>query len=295
MMKNILYSTIITLLFVACDGSDESIGAPTNISNVSAQPRVGGALIEWTIPADSNFTYIEIKYKKNGKDVVERASKFTDTLLVNQLINKEEFSFDLQAVNEIPGAMASGEIFTTNLVRPIKRSPEITYYRDELEQLNVTSDMINTFTQESSEGPKENLVDGDPNTYWHSAWSSGVEPLPHWIQINFAEPQEMGAIKYWFRKSANTSGRPSQWGLEVSDNGQSWERVWESKENLPISNNSIEHSVTFDKNYSAKHFRVMILKNGSGTFAHLGEISFHTMNAKIVDKEAEAEEQYYNF
>lgn len=39
----------------------------------------------------------------------------------------------------------------------------------------------------------------------------------------------------------------------------------------------------------------MILKNGSMNFAHLGEIEFQRMNSRIVDKEQEAEEVYYNF
>lgn len=295
MKKFVLILASITFLFTGCDNTEESVEAPTNISNVSAEPRVGGALVNWTVPSDSSFTYIEISYLKNGKEVKEKASKYTDTLLVEGLINKEEFSFDLQAVNEIPGAIAKGDLFSTNAVRPIKRSPEITYYRDVLEQINVTADMIDTYTQETSEGPKTNLVDGDPNTYWHSAWSGNTAPLPHWIQINFSEPTDLGAIKYWFRNSGDTNGRPSQWGLEVSDDGQSWERVWESNDGLPISDKSVEHTVAFDKNYTAQYFRVMILKNGSGTWAHLGEISFHKMDAKIVDKELEAEEIYYNF
>lgn len=294
-MKNIFITAMIALALTGCDKNDDSLAMPTDVNSVAAEPRVGGALVKWDVPANGDYTYLEIKYLKNGKEVVEKASKYTDTLLVKGLINKEEFSFNIQAVNETPSMMSEGKVLTSNMVRPIKRSPDITYYPEELQKLKVTADMLETFTQEVSEGPKENLVDGNPSTYWHSAWSSNTAPLPHWIQVNFEEPTEMGAITYWFRNPGSDSGRPTQWGLETSADGTTWERVWTSKENLSIADAAAAHPLAFDKNYTAKHFRVMILKNGSGSFAHLGEIEFQKMDSRIVDKEKEAEKIYYNF
>lgn len=294
-MRKILYTAIVALLLIGCDNEEASLTAPTDVVSVSAEARVGGALVKWDIPEDANYTYLEIEYTKNGKQVIEHASKFTDTLLVEGLINKEDFEFAIRSVNETPDMKTTGTTITSNTVTPIRRSPDITFFPDVLEKLTITSDMLDSYTQEASEGPKDNLVDGDPNTYWHSAWSSGVAPLPHWIQITNTEVSELGAIKYWFRNNADTRGRPTQWGLETSEDGATWERVWESNQNLPIADRTVEHSLSFDKNYSAKYFRVLILENGSGTFAHLGEISFYKMDSKIVDKEVEAEEVYYNF
>lgn len=294
-MKKLLYIAFLSLLIVACDKDEENLPGPSNVANVTVEPRVGGALVKWEVPSDSAFTYLEVRYQKNGKEVLEIVSKYTDTLLVEGLINAEEFSFEVQAVNETPNSKTVGEVLTTDKVRPIRRPAEITFFPDQLNKIDVETSMLDTYTQETSEGPKENLVDRDPSTYWHSAWSSGVAPLPHWIQLNFDEPKTLGAIKYWFRQSANTSGRPQQWGLEVSEDGEAWERVWESRDNLSIADNSVEHDLTFDKNYESQYFRVMILKNGSGTFAHLGEISFYDMESSVVDKEEEAEEEYYNF
>ena len=295
MMKNLLYTTIIALVITGCSSSDDTTAAPTDVTNISAEPRVGGALVKWEIPADGDYTYLQISYLKNGKEVIEKASKYTDTLVVNGLVNKEEFSFDIQAVNETPSNFKPGSLLSSNNVRPIKRSPDVTYYPEQLEKLTVTDEMIDTFTQEASEGPKKNLVDGNPATYWHSAWSGATAPLPHWIQVNFEESTEMGAIMYWFRNPGGTNGRPKQWGLETSDDGITWTRVWTSKDNLPITNVTGPNTLAFDKNYTSKHFRAVILKNESMAFAHLGEISFHKMDSRIVDKEEEAEGIYYNF
>lgn len=294
MMKKLLYVLFACCLVYSCDSDDESIAAPSNVSNLSVQPRIGGAMLQWDLPADSSFTYVEVHYMKNEIEVVKKASKFTDTLLVDGLIHKEPLDFRVMTANETPGAKSSGEVKTTEEVTPIAREPEITFFANELTKLEVTNDMIDTYTQEASEGPKKNLLDDDKNTYWHSAWSSNTAPLPHWIQINFDSPQKLGAIKYWLRQGANDSGHPTQFGLEVSDDGENWERVWESKNDLSI-NDSEEHTLDFDINYESQYFRVMILKDGSGNFTYLGEISFYSMKSDIVDKEKEAEEEYYNF
>lgn len=295
-MKRIIYLFIISIL-LSCSTEENGVSQPSNITNVSAESRVGGALVKWDIPADTNFTYIEIVYKKNEKEVIEKASKYTDTLLVKGLINAEEFSFSLRSVNETPDGIAKGDILTTESVRPIRREAEITYYPDRLEEIPTDSEnVIETFTQESSEGAKENLVDGDINTYWHSAWSSGVQPLPHWITMDFGEPVELGAFSYWFRQNnGDVAGRPSKWAIEVSDNGENWERIWESQSNLPVQNGSTENLLNLNRNYESQFFKFLILENGGKTYTHLGEIKFFKMESSIVDKEEEAEEEYYNF
>lgn len=295
-MKNLFYLIVLSLVIYSCDTeNDKLIENPSDISNISAAPRTGGVLINWDIPVDSNFTYVEIRYTKNQKKVIEKVSKYTDSLLVEGLINAEEFTFEVQTVNEIPNAKAFGNVFTTIAVRPIKREPEITYHNNQLEQIPLTGEMLDTYTQEVSGGPKENLIDSDPNTIWHSAWSSNVQPLPHWVQISFTEEKEIGAIKYRLRLNADVPGRPSQFGLDVSSDGENWERVWESRENLPVNDNSIEYTLSFDQNYSSQYFRIIILKNGGRDYVHLAELSVYKMESSIVDKEEEAEEEYYNF
>lgn len=305
-MKKLLYiSFIISLLFVSCsteggfDGNalDPDPDVLSDISNISVEPRIGGALIRWELPADSSFTYVEVRYDRNGKEIVKKVSRYTDSLLITGLINKEPTAFEIQTVNDpVSSEKTHGNLQKIDPVTPIKREPEITYFTDDLVQLDVTADMLDTFTQETSEGPKENLVDGDPSSYWHSAWSGNTAPLPHWIQINFDEPTELGAFKYYFRNPSSEGGRPNQWGLEISDDGESWTRVWESKPGLSVSEIEKEREIDFGENFEAQFFRIMILATeGDTTFAHLGEISFYTMRSDIIDKEKEAEEEYYNF
>lgn len=302
-MKNIIYILILSLFVISCDSEeerlkgdpfDESLGALSEISGVQATPRIGAAVLKWDRPSDSSYTYVEVRYTKNDKEFVEQVSRHADSLLVEGLINKEPIKFEVSTIKENKSGKEVGKVFETGEVTSIKRESEITFFPDELEQIEVTADMLDTYTQEATEGPKENLVDGDPDTYWHSSWSDGVAPLPHWIQVSFDEPQEIGAFKYMHRQGSDEGNRPTKWELEISEDGENWDNVWVSDDSVSTAE-SEEHSLDFEKNYEAKYFKFLIVETpNNGDFTYLGEISFHKMDSRVVDKEKEAEEEYYS-
>ncbi len=141
------------------------------------------------------------------------------------------------------------------------------------ELIPLTADMIDAWTQESSEGPKESLIDGDTGTYWHSAWSSNVEPLPHWIQINFQQPTTIGGMNYTFRQPSGITDRPNHWDVQVSDNGSDWTTVWTSKTDLPVEPVDAKQTLVFDQSYTSGFFRLRILDTyGSRDWTHLSTI-----------------------
>src|SRR5699024_7927736 len=204
-MKN-LYYLLAVLLFVGCKSDDSPLNAPSNVSGVTARADTGAVVLSWDLPADSSFLYLDISYDKypnspdTSKIIHTKASRHADSLVVDGLLHKYEYAFKIQPFNANPNDTVGGEVLTTERVQPISRPIEMVYYPDELTKIEgITADMIDTYTQESSEGPKENLLDGDINTYWHSAWSSGVEPLPHWIEFNFSDKVSVGAFTYTLR------------------------------------------------------------------------------------------------
>lgn len=289
-MKKLLYILVAGLLF-ACKKEETPLKPPSEISNIMAEPRVGGALVRWSLPADSNFLYLELRYMKKGEVVKTKISKYTDSVVVTGLLNKYEYSFELQPFNANEKGAVGGATLTSNTVRPIRRPIETAYFS---EKLKVTDDMIETYTQETSEGPKKNLVDGDRNTYWHSAWSSGVAPLPHWVKVQFAGPTAMGAVKYFFRNNTTQNGRPTQIGLETSNDGTTWTSVWTSAAGLNVTSAaSEEKTLSFDKSYTAKYFRVLFLATqGNTTYVTLGDMSFYKTWEELTDLEKVAEEKY---
>lgn len=137
----------------------------------------------------------------------------------------------------------------------------------------LTADMIDAWTVEPLEGTVEALVDGNTGTYWHSAWSAGVEPLPHWIQINFPEPTAMGGFNYTFRQPSGITDRPNHWDLQVSDDGENWQTVWESETDLPVEPVEEMQTLEFGQNFSSSFFRIRILDTyGSRDWTHLSTI-----------------------
>lgn len=286
---------VLVLFTISCKKDSLTVPNPSNVSNVSVEPTVGGALLKWTLPSDSNFLYLEVRYKKKDEIITTKVSKYTDSLLVDGLLNKLEYTFEIQAFNASEDSEKGGEILTTNSVKPIRRPIQTKYFPDDLTKIDgITDDMVETYTQESTEGPKANLFDGNINTYWHSAWSSNVAPLPHWIIVNFPEETAIGAMKYYFRQNNNDSnGRPSQFALETSEDGTHWERQWTSKDGLAVTPADAEQSLDFDMNFTAKHFKLLILKTpGNTSFTHLGELSFYKMREQLTDMEELAEESY---
>lgn len=152
---------------------------------------------------------------------------------------------------------------------------QLTFETDEAGQIihPLTIDMIDAWTQESSEGPKESLVDGSTATYWHSAWSAGVEPLPHWIQITFPESTNVGGFNYTFRQPSGISDRPNHWDVQISSNGTDWETVWTSPADLPVEPVEEMQTLEFDQNYTSQYFRIRILDTyDSRDWTHLSTI-----------------------
>lgn len=64
--------------------------------------------------------------------------------------------------------------------------------------------------------------DGDPDTFWHTAWTSGSTPPPHELQIDLGGVQEIGGFRYLPRQDAYTVGNIAQYEFYVSMDGINW-------------------------------------------------------------------------
>lgn len=293
-MRSILFFLIL-IMAISCNKQiSDNLPEPNNITNLRAEPRIGGALLKWDIPDSSNYMYLEVSYDKNGKKVVQNVPNNVDSVLIEGLINKENYTFFVQPfIRGINDVVSGTVISTTTAISPIRRPVNEVFFPSDITKVPVTADMAETYTQETTEGPKRNLFDGDMTTFWHTAWSAGVQPLPHWIKLSFEQPQKIGVIKYYLRQTSNTAGCPSQFGLDVSNDGTTWTRVWTSNAGLSVANLATEKTLVLDKNYESKFFRILILQTpGNTTYTHLGDISFYNMRSEVLDLEEEAEKNY---
>jgi F5/8 type C domain. len=294
MFKKLLYMGVAaTILISSCKKDGNELPAPSVLSNVTIIPRMGAITVKWDYPKDSTtIQYVQVRYNRNGRTVTSISSIYADSVVVSGLINKLDYTFEVQPFN---ADRVGGKILTTLKGKPIRRPVQVVYDPENKTPISLTADMLDTYTQETTEGPKENLIDGDINTYWHTAWSDNVEPLPHWIQITFKEVTSLGGIRYYFRQNGDVNGRPNQWDLQTSDDGTTWTIVWTSKEKLPTSPVNKEQILPFDKNYKSMYFRVRIISTGAGKdadYTHLGEFAVYSIGERSTDLEAEAEKNY---
>lgn len=65
--------------------------------------------------------------------------------------------------------------------------------------------------------------DGDPNTFWHTRWSSSKPaPPPHQIQIDLGEKHYVRGFQYLPRQDGNTVGTINGFKFYVSLDGKNW-------------------------------------------------------------------------
>ncbi|MBE6951052.1 MAG: hypothetical protein E7451_06910, partial [Ruminococcaceae bacterium] len=76
----------------------------------------------------------------------------------------------------------------------------------------------------ASEGPAELAVDDDLNTIWHTDWY-GTSRDNHWIQFELTEDYVVDGLRYKPRITGNTNGIITQYDIQISDDGVSFESV----------------------------------------------------------------------
>lgn len=83
------------------------------------------------------------------------------------------------------------------------------------EAKNVTA-QISSVRADSADASTENggkggaakyAIDGDRATYWHTKWAGGKDPMPHFLEARFSQPQPLSRVVLTPRQSSNGSGR----------------------------------------------------------------------------------------
>jgi hypothetical protein len=297
-MKKLYYLLVVPLILIGCNES--ALHLPSNVSNVRARADTGGVTVFWNIPSDSGYVYVKVSAKKYPNDpdsnqvISRKASIFADSALIKGLLNKYKYTFKVQTFNSNPNNKKGGEVLTTDAIRPIRRPIKTDYFPNSLTQIKIDTSMISARSNDTDAGHVvTNLIDGNPDTYWQTSWNHDPHDPPFIVQVDFPQKESIGAIKYSNGGDGyNFRGLPTQIAVAISKDGNSWKQIWKSKPDLPTDANSI-YSFHFDKNYTTKHFRFLILDTEShGTYAQFRSLSLYKMKTESVDGEKKAEENY---
>ncbi|MBC7980838.1 MAG: tandem-95 repeat protein [Armatimonadetes bacterium] len=96
-------------------------------------------------------------------------------------------------------------------------------------------------SQESQTFRASYAFDGDPSTFWHTAWSGNSTPPPHEIQIDLGSTQNINGFRYLPRPGTSLVGTVGQFEFYVSLDGVNW--------GLPVA------AGTFPNNHDLKEIR----------------------------------------
>ena len=159
---------------------------------------------------------------------------------------------------EYPGAIPMREGGT--ITAWLKNNPEIKSTKTFNKLESIQTEVIYASSEEVGEGDAKHLVDGDPNTIWHSMYSVTVAKYPHWVDLDAGEEKAFKGFIYMPRKDSN-NGNIKEYSIQVSSDGKNWgEPVCKGQ----FANNRDEKKVLFDKPVKGRYIRFTALSSQNG-------------------------------
>lgn len=113
---------------------------------------------------------------------------------------------------------------------------------------------------ESGEGDAEHIVDGDPNTYWHTMYSVTVANYPHWFDLDCGTIRILKGFTYLPRQDS-WNGNIKKYKVQVSNDAKTWNDV--ITEGM-FENNKQQKRVMFSKPVRARYLRFTALSSQDG-------------------------------
>lgn len=146
--------------------------------------------------------------------------------------------------------------------------------KSKLKAVALTAGMLSSNAVEPTEGSLANLLDGDVETYFHSAWSVAVEGT-HYLQV--ALPVESSALSFKYTtRSANGSAAPAKIIVEGSMDGTTFSKISTLDSGLPTGGKeTYESNVMVGKSFKFVRFSVPENATG-GNFFVWSEFSMKT-------------------
>jgi hypothetical protein len=115
----------------------------------------------------------------------------------------------------------------------------------------------------------ENAVDGDPDSIWHTAWTSRKPGFPHELVIEFRQPASLRGVTLLPRQDNNRNGWIKDFAFYVSDDGLGW---GEPAARGTLAGAGVLETVMFDKPRVARFLKLVAVSGYAGPYASLAEL-----------------------
>ena len=127
---------------------------------------------------------------------------------------------------------------------------------------SVPVEVIYTSSEELSDGSAaKNLVDGNTNTIWHTAYGVTVTQYPHTVDFDCGEEKLIKGFTYLPRQDGGTNGDIKDYSIALSSDGKTWSKpVCEGQ----FPNTKKEQKVMFEKPQRARYLRFTAVSSQNG-------------------------------
>ena len=116
-------------------------------------------------------------------------------------------------------------------------------------------------SEEVGAGNATHLVDGNPNTIWHSAYSVTVAKHPHWVDFDLSKEVSFKGISYLPRTDEAGNGDVKDFSISVSDDAKTWKEVHKGSFS---QNRGAPQQVLFKSPVKARYVRFTALSEQYG-------------------------------
>ena len=126
---------------------------------------------------------------------------------------------------------------------------------------SVPMKVIFASSEEVGLGEATHLLDNDPSTIWHSAYSVTVAKYPHWVDFELLKETLITGISYLPRSDEYKTGDVKDFSVSVSNDGQHWEEIY--KGTFPLKDGRPQKAI-FAKPVKARYLRFTALSEQYG-------------------------------
>jgi len=126
---------------------------------------------------------------------------------------------------------------------------------------SVPMKVIFASSEEVGLGEATHLLDNDPSTIWHSAYSVTVAKYPHWVDFDLLKETLITGISYLPRSDEYKTGDVKDFSVSVSNDGQHWEEIY--KGTFPLKDGRPQKAI-FAKPVKTRYLRFTALSEQYG-------------------------------